>query len=504
MIPALDIDDGAQAPALDIGPILAIHRDPGGYIGFCRKPDPAAPPRLDKHGKPYLWDNLFSIRVDDLESMFPALQEWILHDSYMTVNTMFRAAPYANKLTGHPDVWRKEKHLRSLTACYADIDCGRPESTEPGAARTWRDALHRAGVLADAGVIPQPSIMARSGRGAYLFWLLRDADDPSKLPHAWMDSTIPLYKAINKAIDERLLTCSLPADIRAIDAARVLRVPGSIHRQAGRRVSYVIQADADGRGFVYTLPELAQALDIPSLTPTLPAATRALARPAQYRTVKKPGSAPRRAKGCKSVNAQRASDLVKLQEYRGGFKRRGDVYPDGHTSPGRRFILSLYVNFLRGSGLAQDDAIDALRAMASNMIPAWPDDPGDPTIEALAAQEYARSGRRRWPDKKLIPMLGITEALADEIDLHTIVPAAVREARAAALPTQQEVIERRREWLRKYIIEHGGDWTGPRVMNLSALSPYAWNNHFTATQDLNAIGYQVRRPGRPRKKKVMR
>ena len=40
-----DRDD--TTPALDVESILAIHRDPDGYIGFARRPDPTAPPKLD-------------------------------------------------------------------------------------------------------------------------------------------------------------------------------------------------------------------------------------------------------------------------------------------------------------------------------------------------------------------------------------------------------------------------------------------------------------------------
>ena len=68
----LDLEDKQEtAPALDVGPILAIHRDDDGCIGFGRKPDPAHPV-LDRRGKPKAFENLCSIRAGDLRSMFPA------------------------------------------------------------------------------------------------------------------------------------------------------------------------------------------------------------------------------------------------------------------------------------------------------------------------------------------------------------------------------------------------------------------------------------------------
>jgi hypothetical protein len=420
-----DQDREETAAALDIEPILAIHREPRGYIGFVRKPDPAHP-RLDKHGKPYAFENLFSIKAEELRGMFPALANWLTHDSYFTVNAYYRAAPYTNKATGLPDVWRKEKHLSKLAACYSDIDSGRPESDEPGADLDWRQAQHEAEMLADSGTIPQPSIMARSGRGVYLFWLLRDEKDPAKLPHAW-DEKVELYKACNRALNETLRSHRLPADSVAVDAARVLRVPGSIHRKALRRVTYVIQLDQSGKGYTYTLPELARFLQLPATKSELPEATRLKATPANYRKVKNPGSAPLRSHGSMTLNALRAQDLLTLEQHRGGFIKRGEKYADGSTSPGRRFMLTLYANFLRGSGAAPADALASLRLMAGNMKPPYPSDTADqdPPVESLLDAEYSTKARRRWKNATLCALLGVTADMARELDLKTIRPDEV-------------------------------------------------------------------------------
>jgi hypothetical protein len=398
-------------------------------------------------------------------------------------------------------VWRKEKHLRSLNACYADIDSGRPESDEPGAALDWRQAQHEAEALADAGVIPQPSIMARSGRGVYLFWLLRDTKDPDKRPHAWPEK-IELYKACNRALNVRLRARQLPADQAAIDAARVLRVPGSIHRKALRRVRYVIQLDDQGKGFSYTLPELAAALDLQTIDGDLPDKTRALARPAQYRKVKNPGSAPLRSHGRIVVNALRAQDLLTLQTWRGGFLKRGMKYADGSTSPGRRFILTLYANFLRGSGLDPAAALDALRSMATNMIPPYPDPAPDanPTIEALLDAEYSTPTRRRWKNETLCKLLSVSADLARELDLQTIRPRDVAHEADQARPHQGEVIRMRRDFAREYVERHGRT-TARRLANAYKAAGFAGANHETANQDLNALGFVVARShgGRPKR-----
>jgi len=497
--------DKAQAPALDVDSILAIHPDPAGYIGFVRKVDPAAPPRLDKNGKPYLFENLFSIQAAELRSMFPALAEWLTHDSYFTVNAYYRAAHYTNKTTGLPDVYRKEKHLRTLNACYADIDSGRPESDEPGAALDWRAAQHEAENAADLGIIPHPSIMARSGRGVYLFWLLRDEKDPEKLPHAWPEK-IELYKACNRALVQRLQDFHLPADPKAIDAARVLRVPGSIHRKAMRRVGYVIQLDEHGKGFTYTLPELAAALDLNSISCDLPDQARRLARPATYRRAKEKGKAPLRSHGVTALNSQRAQDLLTLSTWRGGFLKRGAKYPDGSTSPGRKWALSLYANFLRGSGVDQAEALAAVLSMASTMRPPYPSDTPDqdPPIETIVAAEYAEAKRRRWSNAKLCPLLGVTAAVARELALQTIRPLDVALEADQARPLQADVIAARRTMAAQYIemrrLTHGIP-TARKLASFYAAHDLPGANHETANQDMQALGYVSTRStgGRPRK-----
>lgn len=501
--PTLDQDREETAPALDVDSVLAIHGNAGGYIGFVRKPDPSAAPRLDRHGKPYAWENLFSIKASDLRGMFPAIADWLTHDSYFTINAYHRSAPYTNRATGLPDVWRKERHLSKLTACYADIDSGRPESEEPGAALDWRQAQHEAEALADMGVIPQPSIMARSGRGVYLFWLLRDTKDPTQPPHAWPEK-IELYKALNRALNERLRTHMLPADTAAIDAARVLRVPGSIHRKALRRVRYVIQLDDYGKGFVYTLPELAEFLQVPSTGGELPDMTRALAKPAQYRKVKDKGAAPLRSHGVLKLNALRAQDLLTIQVWRGGFIKRGMKYQDGHTSPGRRFMLSLYANFLRGSGIDKEAAAIALSEMAANMKPPYPSDTPDqdPPIETLVAEAYATHSRRRWKNDKLCKLLGISAEViqANDLDLKTIRPADMAHAADLARPHQADMIQARRDFARQYIEKHG-TLSAQKLANVYKARGFRGANHTTANQDIHALGFVTirTRGGRPRR-----
>jgi hypothetical protein len=335
-----------------------------------------------------------------------------------------------------------------------------------------------------------------------LFWLLRDTKDPGKLPRAWPEK-IDLYKACNRALNERLRTHQLPADPKAIDAARVLRPHGTINRKVNRRVQYWIRGDDSGRGFVYTLPELAEFLDLSAADGDLPHGTRTLSRPAQYRKVKNPGAAPLRSHGTLALNAQRAQDLLTVQTWRGGFLKRGTTYPDGHTSPGRRFMLTLYANFLRGSGQDRDSTLATLRDMAANMKPAYPSDPPDqdPPLEKLVEDEYSTTKRRRWTNKKLCALLGVSADVARELDLITIKPSDLKHEHDQARPLQADVIQARRDWLHEHIQRHGKPRSARSLARLYEAAGFTGANHETANQDLNALGYVVTRSrgGRPRK-----
>lgn len=495
----------AELPALDLDSVFFIHRDNNGFIVLGRKPDPANP-QLDKRtGTPKAWETLGAVRPAELRSYLPGIAEWLAKDSYFSVNAFYRPAPYRLESTGLPGAVRKEKDLYAFNAFYADIDCGRPGSAEPGATLESIDAQARVGRLALAGVIPHPSMIAHSGRGLYALWILRDEKDPSLPPRAWPELR-NYYKLCNKELNTRLRTHLLPADRAAVDAARVIRFPGSIHRKTGRRVTFSIDFDQAGRPFLYTLAEMVSFLGI-STAPSveLPPATRSLAKPAQYRRVKRPGSAPLRSAGPQKLAALRARDLVTIGNWRRGFKKRGEKYEDGTTSPGRRRILTIYACFLRSTKVCTpEDAITALRAMAAQMQPPYPSDgPGeDPPIETIVREEYAGI-KRSWSNEKLCALLGITAEAARELELQTIRPLAVTREADQARPLRTDIAKDRQEWARDLIVNrlHGRVPSSRRLAALYREADFPGANKQTANADLNALGFFVNRSsgGRPRK-----
>lgn len=121
--------------------------------------------------------------------------------------------------------WRNVRLLRSLRACFVDLDnCQSIEA-----------ALY---AVDDAG-LPRPSYAVHSGRGVHLYWLL-DALPAKALP-VW------------QAIQERLVNtlASVGADPLAKDCTRVLRLAGTVNSKSDSEVlGYVI---APGRWTLHQL-----------------------------------------------------------------------------------------------------------------------------------------------------------------------------------------------------------------------------------------------------------
>jgi len=187
--------------------------------------------------------------------------------------------------------------------------------------------------------------------------------------------------------------------------------------------------------------------------------------------------------------------------------KRGMKYPDGSTSPGRCFMLKLYANFLRGSGLDQAATVTALRYMAANMKPPYPSDPPDqdPPLINLCPMNTQHAPGGAGKTTRSVSGSGISADViqANDLDLQTIRPADVARAAYQARPLQADMIQERRYFARNYI-EKNGPRSARRLANVYRQNGFTGANHETANQDLHALGFvsvSIRpRGGRPRRK----
>jgi len=293
----------------DLTPVLQIHRGHNDWVSLHRfHPDT---------GK---FENLQSVRANDLEQAWLPMREILERDSFYSINAYYRGgrgkSKYAPDGMELPTANRRTEDLQWLTGCFADIDCHNLGVTAGQAIGAVIDAQ-------DRGDVPPASMITRSGRGIWVFWLLRDDQEPDKPVRAWPEK-VRLYANIQRAIGDRFAT--IGSDANARDPARVTRIPGSINTKSATRVDYWIQAGTDGKAFTYRIGDLARRFE-------------ALPLPARTKTLEQrlPEMQKRGRSGWKKRWLRARQNFEILWESRGGF------------GPGtRNAAVFLYVTFLRG------------------------------------------------------------------------------------------------------------------------------------------------------------
>jgi len=396
-VPMRPLPDGS--PALqgspDCSPILAIHRGLDGYVSFHRK-------RADQ------FENLCSVQASELDSMFPSFREELERDSYFSVNSFYRAGRGRNKnLPGLPRAYRKSEGLRYLNACFSDVDLYKR------GLELW-DGVAGAVYLQETGRIPPASIMARSGRGLWLLWLLKDMNGIFP-PRAWPEKQF-LWSKIQKVIGERL--ANLGADAAARDLARILRVPGSLNTVAERRVTYWIQAGQDGKGYVYTLRDLQDFFEIE----VHPEIGRAF--------VKRTGTWG----GFAKVFASHLRQFETLRDIRRGF-REGE----------RNRSALLYTHLLRRNGVSKSHIVEFVLEMAAECKPPLSEREARQAVES-AYSSIKRKHRRGggFGNDTISNWLRITAGESEQ--LETWPPAS-----QFSLPVCPSSAERRRAAIRDFV-----------------------------------------------------
>jgi hypothetical protein len=457
--------------------ILLIHRGLDGYIGFTRTP---SQPKIGRDGKPTNFESLFSIRVDELRSILPGFKAYLFADSFMTVNSAYRGAWWQGKAKELPGVLRKEKYLRYLNACYADLDIGRPESKIQAQRLTFPEASYRIQVLTELEEIPAPSFVVRSGRGAYLLWLLRDEEKP-EMPERARVGNITLYKRINKAIGAKLEP--LAWDRIAHDAARVLRVPGSYHTKAKKYVGYQVQYDLNGKLFLYSLNELAafMGLKIPEKPIELYNKIIDITEtPNKFRKTKNPGSTPNRKRGQITLIARRLEDLYKLEEYSGGFNYGV-----------RRRRLTFLGECMARLEFPKHETFKALEKMAGNCNPPYPHESNDPPLKTILNTVYSgkRGSIRAFKNETLCKELGITAELARELELKTIVPEEITQERKSK-PTQRKIDHEQRQAVYYEILQNHFHASCREISNVLKERGIK-GNHVTVSKELPEVRRQI-------------
>ena len=325
--------------------IQVIHRGTDGYVTFNR---------IDQTASDEGWIDIGSVRVSALVTTVPTITHELADNAYFSINSTYRGGYWENESTGLPHTLRGEEHLRWLNANYADLDCYK---------RGLNFYETFAGILkaADERLIPPPSLICRSGKGIWLFWLLHTTGDRG-LPVRAFKPAIELYRDTQQAIVDRLQ--HLGADKLAKDAARITRVPGSLNMTAGpgfRRVTYWQQHDSTGAPYSYTQMELATWFGVTprSARISLPSRPAYIRRSPLQST--KPELSEIRRRGWVARWAEDRSAFETLRRLRGGFRK-------SH----RNHAAFIYAILLRKQGVKAEEIERLVCQLGAECVPALP------------------------------------------------------------------------------------------------------------------------------------
>lgn len=138
---------------------------------------------------------------------------------YITPNTFY-------------STYRRLEYIKELNALFIDLDCYKIGFTREQIIMNLEENYFNKS-------IPTPNYVIDSGRGMYLIWLINAV--PSK--------ALPLWKAVEEYLYNKLKCFG--ADRQALDATRILRVPGSINSKSKTVVDIIDEYD-----YIYDLREI--------------------------------------------------------------------------------------------------------------------------------------------------------------------------------------------------------------------------------------------------------
>lgn len=173
--------------------------------------------------------------------MQPNFKQWhykvqeLLQQSFGSENTYISMNTFYS-------TYRRTEYIKELKALYIDLDIHKLGLSKEKVLMNLDDNYINTKV-------PRPNMVIDSGRGLYLIWLINSV--PSQ--------ALPLWKAVEDFLYSQLK--ELGADRQALDATRILRVPGSVNSKSNTVVKILEKYD-----YIYDLREI-QNNYLPELKP---------------------------------------------------------------------------------------------------------------------------------------------------------------------------------------------------------------------------------------------
>ena len=369
-----------------IEPHLLIHRDETSYVHF--QYDPVGESSIEvgakviRHDVPGTEGGWVRVReLQQLDTWIPELREHFLEtlgrDAYISINSGWR-----------PKGWLTSTNLRRINTTWVDCDC---EDLD------YFEAVALLSSAQGSGLIPPLSVIQRSGRGVWAFWLLRGAEDDPNLPPEAFARNRELATRINGVLAERLARYfpTLAPDAGARHMTSHHRVAGSINSRTGLPVEFTVNLDQSNHPPRYTLEELQTFLDLPDRLqpPSL--------RPAGSTTTRQ----PKKRAGFQARHEHPLAELQLLRARRRGFEK-------GHRRKACQFLASLAL----GAGWDRKEVERDVVALATEC------DPRLPRAEALQQVRSAAQRPRHPANRTIAKELDVSAEEVESLGLRKIRP----------------------------------------------------------------------------------
>jgi hypothetical protein len=323
-------------------------------------------------------------------------------------------------------------------------------------------ALGNIVTMQEAGALPRASIIVKSGRGMWLIYMLHDPKDPTRAPGAFPEK-LDQYFALQRAIVARL--APLGADPCARDAARHVRVPGSLHTGSERYVQWWIQGEG-ASAYSYSLSQLSALFGV--VTPI---------RHPRERAVFDRTDKEKKRRGWVALNARRLREFNVLRTMRGGFYQGC-----------RNNAAMIYAWLLRCNGVPRHEALVLVNLLGAEC---------HPHLTPSECKKAVRTGfgprMCRMLDQTIADRLDV--ALA-EIEMLEDLPCATRfkpaEARIVRAGGRSQNILGRRSAITAIIAEAGSVLPVREMSRRLAAAGFCGNRQ-TVFKDYRALGIEWER-----------
>ncbi len=334
------------------------------------------------------------------------------------------------------------RRLAGLNALWLDFDIYNVPAL---AALPRHEAAKRIGETISRASLPPPSFILDSGRGFYCIWLLAGI----------VPAAIERWSAVERALTD--WAQPLGADPKCIDAARVLRLPGSWHQRADRQVCVIA-----GMGDRYDFDTLADCIWRATGRPVRADLEGRKLRKGRTKAAIAPGSKPARLRGLSRAGffRQVIHDLETLRLHWGGWIPQGLRIQWLHLwTTAMTWICNM------------PDLAEHVVSKAADVAPGLSEAEVRRTMgTTLNRGNAARMGQRgrdgqdlryNYSGARLAELLHVDRQLAEALGLSQVIPRSLREDRA-----RTRRIERRRakdimlrhDWLVRNSLSRDRPW----------------------------------------------